>query len=133
MNSASQHTSGGHELRDARIRPIVLTAIFLGVLVALVCIGMAGLFRFLGVSSPAVENPMSTPSSQIPPKPRIEEHPAVEIQQLHNDEDRTLSTFGWADRKQGKVRIPIERAIELQLQRGFPALPPNPKREAPRK
>ena len=35
-------------------------------------------------------------------------------------EDRALATYGWANRKEGRVRIPIDRAMELQLERGFP-------------
>jgi hypothetical protein len=63
---------------------------------------------------------MAVFDSQIPPEPRIEEHPAIEIQELHAQEDQTLSTYGWMDKNKGVVRIPIERAMELQLQRGFP-------------
>ncbi|HEX2173209.1 MAG TPA: hypothetical protein VHL09_12280 [Dehalococcoidia bacterium] len=33
----------------------------------------------------------------------------------------SLSTYGWLNREQGTVRIPIERAIELTVQRGLPA------------
>jgi hypothetical protein len=71
---------------------------------------------------------MSAEDSQIPPAPRIEEHPAIEIQQLHSQEDQILSTYGWADKKAGVVRIPIERAMELQLERGFPTRKEPPKR-----
>ena len=65
-------------------------------------------------------NPMSAGDLQIPPEPRIEDHPAIAMQQLHAQEDKTLSTYGWTDKKTGVVRIPIDRAIELQLERGFP-------------
>jgi hypothetical protein len=65
-------------------------------------------------------SPMAIVDSQIPPAPRIEEHPAMEIQQLHAQEDRALSSYGWMDKRAGVVRIPIDRAMELQLQRGFP-------------
>jgi len=77
-------------------------------------------------SAPA--NPMSAEESQIPPAPRIEEHPAIEIQQLHAQENSILSTYGWTNKKAGVVRIPIERAMELQLKRGFPT-----RKEAPKK
>jgi hypothetical protein len=63
---------------------------------------------------------MTVFDSQIPPVPRIEEHPAIEIQQLHAQEDQTLSTYGWVDKGKGMVRIPLARAMELQMERGFP-------------
>jgi len=63
---------------------------------------------------------MAVTEPQVPPVPRVEEHPQLELQQLRTQEDQTLSTYGWVDKKEGIVRIPIERAMELQLQRGFP-------------
>jgi hypothetical protein len=112
----------GHEGRDADIRPIVLTGIGLAVTVVVVGVIVYGIFRYLE-THPATSvqpNPMALFDSQIPPAPRIEEHPAIEIQQLHTQEDQTLSTYGWIDKSKGIVRIPLDRAIELQLQRGLP-------------
>jgi hypothetical protein len=71
---------------------------------------------------------MSAEDSQIPPPPRIEEHPSIDIQQLHAQEDHVLSTYGWTDKNAGVVRIPIDRAMELQLERGFPTRKETPKR-----
>jgi len=39
-----------------------------------------------------------------------------------------LSTYGWTDKNAGVVRIPIDRAMELQLERGFPTRKETPKR-----
>lgn len=111
-----------HELTDARIRPIVLTGVALAIVAAIVLAISIGLFRFF-VARPADvrANPMASEAPRFPPSPRIEEHPAGELQQLRQQEDRTLTTYGWVDRQAGIVRIPIDRAIDLQLQRGFPA------------
>lgn len=119
----------GHETRDADVRPIVLTGLGLALIVALVALSVYGVLTYLGAHPPATTrvNPMSGEDSQIPPAPRIEEHPAIEIQQLHAQEDHTLSTYGWMDKKAGVVRIPIDRAMELQLERGFPT-----RKEAPK-
>ena len=38
-------------------------------------------------------------------------------------EDLLLDNYSWVDRAQGKVRIPIERAMELIAQRGLPVAP----------
>jgi len=116
----SQHP--GHETRDASVGPIVLTGLGLALTVTLVALFSYGVLTYLGAHRPATTrvNPMSVEDSQIPPNPRIEEHPAIEIQQLHSEEDRILSSYGWVDKKAGVVRIPIDRAMELQLERGFP-------------
>jgi hypothetical protein len=112
----------GHEGQDADIWPIVLTGIGLALTVLVVGVIVYGIFRYLETYpiTSVQSNPMAVLDSQIPPAPRIEEHPAIEIQELHAQEDQMLSTYGWIDKNKGVVRIPIDRAIELQLQRGFP-------------
>jgi len=114
--------SVGHETQDAEIRPIVYTGIGLAITAVAVGFLVYGIFKYLGGHAIATiqSNPMSAEDQQIPPAPRIEEHPAIELQQLHADEDRMLSTYGWIDQKTGVVHIPIDRAMDLQLQRGFP-------------
>jgi hypothetical protein len=130
MEKPSQQRPAGHETRDARIAPIVLTGVGLALTVAIVGFVVYGIFRYLEThpTTSARANPMSAEESQIPPTPRIEEHPAIEIQQLHAQENSILSTYGWTDKKAGVVRIPIDRAMELQLERGFPTRKEAPKR-----
>lgn len=91
-------------------------------MIAIVGLIAYGTFQYLAIhpATSARTNPMSIGDSQIPPGPRIEEHPAIALRQLHAQEDHTLSTYGWTDKKAGVVRIPIDRAMELQLERGFP-------------
>lgn len=115
-------SSSGHETRDASVRPIVLTGVVLSVTILIVGLIVYGTFQYLAKhrAISALSNPMSAGDSQIPPEPRIEEHPAIAIQQLHAQEDQVLSTYGWIDKKTGVLRVPIDRAMELQLMRGFP-------------
>ena len=40
---------------------------------------------------------------------------------FRSGEEATLSSYGWVDRNAGIVRIPIERAKELLLERGLPS------------
>jgi hypothetical protein len=122
MDKTSQQSPTGHEIRDADIRPIVLTAIGLAVTVVVVGLIVYGIFQYLAAhpATSVQSNPMTVLDSQIPPAPRIEEHPAIEMQQLNTQEEHTLTTYGWVDKKAGVVRIPIDRAMELQLERGFP-------------
>src|SRR5882724_9082233 len=119
--SASK-SSVGHESRDADIQPILLTGFGLALCVVVVGLIVYGTFRYLAThpGTSVQPNPMAIFDSQSPPAPRIEEHPAIEIQQLHAQEVQTLSTYGWIDKKKGLVRIPLDRAMELQMERGFP-------------
>jgi hypothetical protein len=115
--------STGHEADDADVRGIGLTGLVLAVGIAIVLFLVYGLFQYF-VHHPVVIAPASplaeSDRQQFPATPRIAEHPAIELEKLHSQEDHILSTYGWADKGAGMVRIPIDRAMELQLQRGFP-------------
>ncbi len=89
---------------------------------AFVCVLVYGIFVYLAAhpTSTAPSNPMSATAPQVPPAARLEEHPAVQFQDLRTKEDSVLLTYGWSDRQAGTVRVPIDRAMELMLQRGFP-------------
>jgi hypothetical protein len=116
----------GHETRDANVRDIVITLACLAVGAGLVCLLVYGIFRYLADHplATAPPNPMAeTGRRQFPQAPRIEEHPAIELRDLRSQEEKILSTYGWTDKGTGIVRIPIDRAMELQLQRGFPTRP----------
>ncbi len=111
----------GHELTDANIRPIVWTGVGLAIVAAIVFFISVGVFRYLAAHPAQVlANPMAGEAPQFPPAPRIEDHPTVELQDLRQHEDQVLSTYGWVDRQAGTVRIPIDRAIDLAVERGFP-------------
>ncbi len=113
----------GHETKDASILGVALTGVGLAIGAAIALAIVYGIFQFLSTQrvTTAPPNPMAETSvQQFPPAPRVEEHPAVEIQELHAREDSLLSTYGWTDKEGGVVRIPIDRAIDLELQRGFP-------------
>lgn len=112
----------GHETRDAGIRPIAGAGAFLAVSIAIVGLLVYGAFQYLAMHpvNDGRANPMSASDVQPPAAPRIEEHPAMGLEQLRAQEDRTLSTYGWVNKQAGVVRIPVERAMELQLERGFP-------------
>ena len=42
----------------------------------------------------------------------------TDIQHLRIHEDETMSTFGWVDQNKGIVRMPIENAMKMVIQRG---------------
>jgi hypothetical protein len=57
------------------------------------------------------------------PQPRLERNERVEIRDFRLKEEQTLNSYGWVDEKAGVVHIPIERAMQLQAQRGLPTTP----------
>jgi len=63
--------------------------------------------------------------TQTFPTPRLQTDDGNEdVADLHQREDLLLDHYSWVDQSKGKVRIPIERAMELIAQRGLPVAPP---------
>ncbi len=119
-NSAPGNNQAGHEITDVDIWRIVLTGVGLAVVAGIILTIGVGLFRYFVETVPQPpDNPMAVGAS-LPAAPHIEEHPASELQALRQQEDMILHNYGWVDKKAGKVRIPIDRAMDLILQRGFP-------------
>lgn len=44
--------------------------------------------------------------------------------ELEREASEILSSYGWASIEQERVRVPIERALELVVERGLPELEP---------
>jgi hypothetical protein len=52
--------------------------------------------------------------------PHLQLSPPRDLEQFRAREEAELNSYGWIDRTAGVVRVPIERAMELVLQRGLP-------------
>ncbi len=75
-------------------------------------------------SNPAGEQQELQHLTQKFPTPRLQvDDGNQDIANLHEREDLLLDHYSWIDRSQGKVRIPIERAMELIAERGLPVVP----------
>lgn len=51
------------------------------------------------------------------PLPRLQEAPFVDVGALRAEEERALRNFGWVDRQAGVVRLPIDVAMRLYVER----------------
>lgn len=107
-----------HELTDVTVRPVIFMAAAVGGMIALALVLCLGWFHFFFTRAEPLPAASDIPGP--PPGPQIQIDPAAELQQLRMLEDEKLNSYGWVDRGSGKVRIPIERAMDLQLERGFP-------------
>ena len=55
-----------------------------------------------------------------PPPPRLQIDPAADLGSVRRAEAARLSGYGWVERTQGIIHIPIARALALTLERGLP-------------
>jgi hypothetical protein len=72
-------------------------------------------------SNPALEQQQLQQMTQRFPTPRLQTDDGnQDLADLHVRESLLLDHYSWVDRSQGKVRIPIERAMQLIVQSGLP-------------
>jgi hypothetical protein len=118
----------GHETSDVSIRPIVRFGIGLGVATALISVALWGLFRLYDREERKQDRPLppmvAASLARTPPEPRLEPDPLAPRRRIRAREDAVLTTYGWVDRRTGVVRIPIDRAMELLVERGLPPSKP---------
>jgi hypothetical protein len=74
-------------------------------------------------SSPDMQNKVAEITRSFP-TPRVQTDDGnQDVADLHQREDLLLDNYTWADQSQGKVRIPIERAMQIIAQKGLPVAP----------
>jgi len=74
-------------------------------------------------NNPEMQNKLAEMTQNFP-TPRVQTDDGNQDEaDLHAREDLLLNNYSWADQGQGKVRIPIERAMELIALRGLPVAP----------
>ena len=114
-----------HEESDVNIRAIFGFGAGLIAVAIVVHVAILLLFNFFdsrASQQAAAAYPLATQQGErLPPEPRLQTEPREDLAALRTREDETLSSYGWVDRNAGVVRIPIDRAMELTLQRGLPA------------
>lgn len=113
----SRPADGRYEHSDANPRPVFLAGAGLGVLLA---VSMAvSAWMSLGAEPEQLENPLDA-LRVAPDSPELQAIPAHELAEHRAWEERMLTGTEWIDPLNQIVRIPVERALELTLQEGFP-------------
>ena len=112
----------GYEKTDASPRGLVRFALIMAVILAATSLSLIFLFKhFERADSPGsfVSAPFAG-AQPLPPPPRIQPQPGVDIQNYDQSQQNLLNTYGWVDKQNGVVRLPIDRAMQLLLERGLP-------------
>lgn len=141
--------SQGYERSDVRVTGIVVFLTALSIFVAVAGILAWGMGKLINAhmnkedgpntkwtksvdvrqlgnlpNNPELQNKVAE-LTQTFPAPRVQTDDGnQDVADLHKREDLLLEHYSWVDRSQGKVRIPIERAMELVAQRGLAVAPP---------
>lgn len=59
----------------------------------------------------------------LPPAPRLQVKPEDDLNRLRAAEQSRLTTFGWIDRRDQIVHVPIEHAMRLVVEHGLEGWP----------
>lgn len=110
----------GFEPSDVAIRPVGL--VIFGMFVAAVVVGgmVGGLLLLLQAGLPRPVTTAVERAALPPPQPALQAAPADDLARLRAAETQQLDGLGWVDQKAGIVHIPIERAQQLLIERGWP-------------
>jgi hypothetical protein len=122
-NPLGQPEQPGYEERDVDTRGVTRIAAALVIVLILCCLVSASYFFFLEKRTTQLEGPIlsALPRSEKPfPRPQLQADPALDYAEYHRAEEERLTQYRWIDREKGIVAIPIDRAIELTLERGLP-------------
>lgn len=142
-SSQATGTSTAHESSELGLRPILRFAGILTLLCVAAFFAMRWMFVTENEEGRAGDAPLPPLSSerQVPPDPRLQSLPGVPLvgetmpvgedpfmstsfADFQRKQNEALTSYGWVDRQAGIVHIPIERAIELTLEKGLPTAAP---------
>ncbi|HEY5706246.1 MAG TPA: hypothetical protein VIS96_11795 [Terrimicrobiaceae bacterium] len=108
-----------YEKGDVHFRGVLIFALALAVGVVLTLFLVGGMIALLAQHPPSAirASPTGTPAV-VPPPPALQAQPWEDLRRYRDEQNRILLNYAWIDRKTGVVRIPIERAMELVIERG---------------
>ena len=112
----------GYETRDASIKGLITFAVVLALVLILTLISMRFMFDVLGKLTPLGEtaSPFNN-GRNIPSGPLVQANPHQDLTAFCANQSQAVSTYAWVNKDGGIVQIPIDRAMELTLQRGLPS------------
>ena len=129
-----------HEESDVNVRALliffavfVVFAVFTHFLIWFMYKGFVHIERR---DKPAARTAVQVPADQaVPAQPRLQPFPSrtpeggvvapyrntpvTDMQDLRRSQEEQLASYGWIDQARGSVRVPIEVAKQIALQRGF--------------
>jgi len=126
---------GNYERQDLQASGILYFLLSLVVVTVLCMFGLKGFYVYLDHREKAGQSAVNPLVTNIPvdtqhvgpgypqtvfPSPKLEEDERGQLSGFLTSEENTLYTYGWVDEKAGKIHIPIERAMDLLIQRGLP-------------
>jgi len=134
-NTKHDAAHGSYEHQDLTPTGIVYFLVALAVAVILSLLFLRAVYSYLDHREKAGQPAVSPLVTNVPadtrhvsrgypqtafPSPKLEEDERGQLNDILVNEEKILYSYGWVDEKAGAVHIPIERAMDLLVQRGLP-------------
>jgi hypothetical protein len=122
------HRPAGHEReidRDIDLGGVAKTVLGLLVGTVIAMLAMWWMFEAL-LAGERARDPEPPPIAEarqpaLPPGPRLQASPEVDLERFRARENAMLSSYGWKDEAAGVVRIPVDRAMDVVAEEGLAA------------
>ena len=113
-----------HEKTDIAVKWVfgfVIALFVSGIVIQLIVAGqLSALRRHPTAPDPWSRIPETRPTDKAVYKfPRLQVSPPADLETFREREESELHSYGWINRTAGVVRIPIERAMELVVVKGY--------------
>lgn len=124
-----------YERRDLSARGVLIFLTALAITLVFIGLVQWSMFRYFAherlvpqppataISTPARELPGGDPTQAFPP-PQLQPDPAADLNKFRARQEQTLDSYGFVDKDQGILRIPIDHAMQLLAERGLPTRQP---------
>lgn len=140
-DEAIVNTDTQHEESDVNVRALmiflivfIVFAVFTHFLIYFMYKGFVHMERRSSAANPALTAMARPADASVPATPRLQPFPAklrdgevappyrntpvIDMAEMRRTQDEHLASYGWVDAKKGTVRIPVEVARQIALQRG---------------
>lgn len=111
----------GHEPTDVSAGSMVRWGI--GLLVLMFGSMLAMLVLYIAFGAPFRAKPVVTQENRLEPWPRLQSNPLKDIAEFEREQTELETGYAWVDPTQGRVRIPLDRAMDIVATRGLPKWP----------
>ncbi len=120
-HASSAPAGGGYEKTDATARPLLGFGAGLAAIIVLVAILMAAAFKYFGNVQSLGPPPAPFATGRVlPPEPRLQPDPRVDLERLRQREEEFTTSYGWVNPNTGQIRIPVDRAMDRLIEKGLP-------------
>ncbi len=122
-----RNPSVSFEASEEDVKAVSGFGIGLAIGIVVVVFAMWGLFEWFYAREdrayPAVTPVVASENPQLPPEPRLQAVPRIDLRSLREGEDQILTGYAWVDPSRGVARIPIDQAIKIVAAKGLPSKP----------